>query len=262
MASLWKHANVSLLRHFLAQRFWKYIMALWTTFFILVKTVRCDSEWFTVKKIYTINFIKSKRFIPEFQWKNHSELYKSGTFPPKQALYLIIDLRTYGFGKTMELLKIDYWQKHCNKKKNCLTLLISMCTHNRKTVRVKPVSLCWSSAALCCIWSLRSCVYDSYIFEMYHDLGPKPKQLFCATTFSALLWEIVINFKAWKVNELVWREKNLKLQITGSYLLHIAPDACFDWLRISQVEAFVIYFAAAAQRQPLDLDADRKQDTL
>ena len=42
----------------------------------------------------------------------------------------------------------------------------------------------------------------------------------------------------------------------------MAIDACFDWPCISQEGAFVMYFAAAAQRQPLDLDADRKQDTL
>lgn len=56
--------------------------------------------------------------------------------------------------------------------------------------------------------------------------------------------------------------ENLKLQISGSYLLHLAADACFDWLGISLEEFLLCISHTAAQRQPLDLDADRKHDSL
>lgn len=59
-----------------------------------------------------------------------------------------------------------------------------------------------------------------------------------------------------------WKQ-NVKLQIRGSYLLNPAADSCFDWLCVplEEKQLMLCVFAAAARRQPLNLDADRKQDT-
>lgn len=151
------------------------------------------------------------------------------------------------WGQKLNLgLQIEYWQLAKILYVYSYIFQISTASHSLKPISVNSSAFVlhnWSSAVL-------------YLFKFMFVFHTYLNSSGSATIFSSLMW----NSHKHSSLKRKWAclvGENLKCQINVSNLLQLAPDACFDWLSV-----FAMYFSAMAQRQPLDLDADRKQDTL
>lgn len=111
-------------------------------------------------------------------------------------------------------------------------------THTHKPVSVKPISCISIHPRLSCTVSVLVFVH-MFVIHTYLKCMMiwvrTPNNCFVQLFFCSFVenWH-----KPWSLKS-KWFYlvgENLKLQITGSYLLHLAPDACFDWLSVSWEE--------------------------